>query len=82
MPKPPTTPGKPGKYKPETVVDPMVNGITILGIFESLSPSTLTGLPLLAASFVLLLGAGITACAVPIARALRVQPTEAIAAGG
>ncbi len=34
MPKPPTTPGKPGKYKPETVVDPMVNGITILGIFE------------------------------------------------
>ncbi len=35
MPKPPTTPGKPGKYKPETVVDPMVNGITILGILRN-----------------------------------------------
>ncbi len=36
----------------------------------------------LTASALILAGAGIAACAIPLRRALRVEPTEAIAAGG
>ena len=58
-------------------------GGAVLGIFNSLGPHVLRGVPLLlAASCVVLLGAGVAACAVPVRRALRVQPTESIAAGG
>ena len=34
MPKPPTTPNKPGKHKPVVVMDPLVNGVTIFGTFD------------------------------------------------
>ena len=56
-------------------------GAGMLWVFESLARTRLMEVPLLAASFAVLLGAGIAACAPPIWRALRIQPTEAILAG-
>jgi putative ABC transport system permease protein len=56
-------------------------GAGMLWVFESLARTRLMEVPLLAASFALLLGAGIAACALPIWRALRIQPTEAILGG-
>jgi hypothetical protein len=60
----------------------VVAGAVILAVFESLGRSTLTGVPLLAVSRALMRAAGVVACTVPVTRALKVQPTEAIAAGG
>jgi len=58
-------------------------GGAILIVLNGLGINTLRGVPLLlTASALILAGAGIAACAIPLRRALRVEPTEAIAAGG
>ncbi len=59
-----------------------VAGGVALVIFDSLVPSRLMGVPLLAASALLLFGAGFAACAGPVRRALRVDPVRAIVAEG
>ncbi len=60
----------------------VIAGGLILALFERLGPATLTGVPLLVTSALLLLGAGLAACAGPVRQALRVEPVQAIAAGG
>ena len=58
-------------------------GGAILIVLNELGINTLRGGPLLlTASALILAAAGIAACAIPLRRALRVEPTEAIAAGG
>jgi len=58
-------------------------GGAILIVLNGLGINTLRGVPLLlTASALILAGAGIAACAIPLRRTLRVEPTEAIAAGG
>ena len=34
MPKPPTSPDKPGKFKPTQITDPIVQGFTVFGTFD------------------------------------------------
>ncbi len=58
-------------------------GGAILIELNPLGINTFRAVPLLlAASALILAAAGIAACAIPLRRALRVEPTEAIAAGG